>query len=108
MKNHQAGDDGMQEGALDDIRALGALVDESLVHLGTYIVGDSTLASAEDIETRINAMRDEVRARYIDRVRRGEGRPIPVLWLLDAIGHLEEIGDRVYGIVRRTEATKQL
>ena len=108
VKNHQAGDDGMQEGALDDIRALGVLVDESLVQLGAYIVGDSTFASAEDIETRINAMRDEVRARYIDRVQRGEGRPIPVLWLLDAIGHLEEIGDRVYGIVRRTEATKQL
>ncbi len=108
VKNHEAGDEGMLEGALDDIRALGSLVDESLVQLGAYIVGDSNLASAENIETRINAMRDEVRARYIDRVHRGEDRPIPVLWLLDAIGHLEEIGDRAYGIVRRTEATKLL
>ena len=108
VKNHEVGDEGMLEGALDDIRALGALVDESLVQLGAYIVGDSDLASAEDIETRINTMRDEVRARYIDRVHRGEVRPIPVLWLLDAIRHLEEIGDRAYGIVRRTEATKLL
>ncbi len=78
------------------------------MQLGAYIVGDSNLVSAEDIETRINAMHDEVRARYIDRMHRGEDQPIPVLWLLDAIGHLEEIGDRAYGIMRRTEATKLL
>lgn len=108
IMNHKAGDQGMGDAALEDIRQLGALVLESLVQLQAYISGDSNAAAAAAIEAQINDKRDELRVRYVARIESGDVRPVPVLWLLNAVAHLEEIGDRAYGIVKRTEATRRL
>ncbi len=106
VRNHQAGDDGLDAAALADIAELGELVDASLDNLSRYLVGQSKFEQAEAIERRIDEARGEMRSRYLERMRNTDMAPIPGMWLLDLLSHLEEIGDRAFGIIRRMEATR--
>jgi phosphate:Na+ symporter len=108
IRNHDAKDEGLDDQAIEDITELGALVGEALNQLSKYLAGEGTIAQALEIEERIDAMRDRLRARHLERISEGNTELVQGLWLLDALHHLEEIGDRAYGIVRRIEETKQL
>jgi phosphate:Na+ symporter len=108
VRNHQAGDDGLGADALADVAELGELVDKSLDNLSRYLVGQSKFEQAESIERRIDAARGEMRSRYLERMHNTDMDPIPGMWLLDLLSHLEEIGDRAFGIIRRMEATREM
>ncbi|MEE9383676.1 MAG: Na/Pi cotransporter family protein [Nannocystaceae bacterium] len=108
VRNHDSESDRLDARALDDIGTLGKLVDEALDQLGRYLADESNRAEAEAIEIKINAARDQIRERHIERMRGAEDSVISGLRLLDTVNHLEEIGDRCWGIVRRIEATRRM
>jgi phosphate:Na+ symporter len=91
-----------------DLEALGELVDNALENVGQYLVGDSDPEAAELIESRIDESRRAMRARHIDRMRESADFIDTELAFLDAITHLEEIGDRAVGIVRLAEKTRRM
>ncbi len=93
---------------VEDLKALGDIVDQSLENVGNYMVGRSTAEAAEIIETRIDDMRRAMRTRHIQRMRDSCELLDTELAFLDAITHLEEIGDRAAGIVRLAEKTRRL
>ena len=106
IRNHESTSERLDASSLEDIARLGALVDRSLEILGRTLVGQDGLRDAEDIEREINACRDEIRAAHIDRMRDGRDAVVPGLRMLDVVAHLEEIGDRTYGIARQAAATE--
>lgn len=107
MRNHES-QERIDAHAMEDIRSLGELVGEALEQLGAYLAGESDRAAAEALEKQIDAARDRIRERHIDRMRHSEESVVGGLLLLDTVNHLEEIGDRCYGIVRRIEATDRM
>ncbi|PIE17124.1 MAG: Na/Pi cotransporter [Proteobacteria bacterium] len=108
VRNHGAGGDQLAPEALAEIADLAELVDRSLANLGSYLVGESDLNAAEEIERAIDRARGELRERYVAGMRQTDVGVIPGLRLLDVISHLEAIGDRAFGIIRRAEATASL
>ena len=107
MRNHESSEriDGR---AMEDIQSLGKLVGLALEQLGRYLAGESDRSEAEALEKQIDEARDRIRERHIDRMRHSEESVISGLLLIDTVNHLEEIGDRCYGIVRRIEATSKM
>ena len=93
---------------MNDLRELGELVDLSLENLGNYMVDRSDAEAAEVIETRIDDVRRSLRSRHVQRMRDSAERLETELAFLDAITHLEEIGDRAVGIVRLAENTRRM
>jgi phosphate:Na+ symporter len=93
---------------VEELRALGELVDQSLQSLGNYLVDRSTPEAAELLETRIDDMRRSLRSRHVQRIHDSTERLETGLAFLDAITHLEEIGDRAVGIVRLAEDTRRM
>jgi phosphate:Na+ symporter len=93
---------------MNGLRSLGELVDQSLENVGTYMVGGSTAQAAEVIESRIDDLRRSLRTRHVQRMRDSADRLETELAFLDAITHLEEIGDRAVGIVRLAELTRRM
>jgi phosphate:Na+ symporter len=93
---------------MNGLRSLGELVDQSLENVGTYMVGGSTAEAAEIIESRIDDLRRSLRTRHVQRMRDSADRLETELAFLDAITHLEEIGDRAVGIVRLAELTRRM
>ncbi len=93
---------------VEDIRELGALVDESLANVGHYLTGQSTPAHAEEVEQKIDETRRRLRARHIEQMKGSPEALQRQLAFLDAITHMEEIGDRAAGIVRHAEMMRRL
>ena len=91
-----------------DLATLGELVDQSLKNVGEYLVGRSDSESAEALEARIDEARRIMRGRHIERMRESADHVDTELAFLDAITHLEEIGDRTVGIVRLAEKTRRM
>lgn len=108
IRHHDSTDERIDPRAVAELRELGLIVRRSLDHLGRYLAGGGSLAEASAIEDEINEARDRLRAQHVERMREGSAKILPGLWFLDALQHLEEIGDRSYGIVRRSETTKQM
>jgi phosphate:Na+ symporter len=98
----------LNEEDVKDILELGALVDQSLENVGRYLTGQSTPATAEQIEARIDETRRLLRARHIDQMKGSPEALQRQLAFLDAITHMEEIGDRAAGIVRHAEMMRAL
>ena len=90
-----------------ELAALGELVNQSLENLGKYLAGESTYEAGKEIEQRIDAMRRSLRARHIEQLQEDRGHIGAELAFLDTITHLEEIGDRVFGIIRLAEDTRK-
>lgn len=92
---------------LTEIESLAGLVDTAMENLGRYLAGDVRVASlAEDLEQEVDQTRRRLRASQIQRMMQTtEGMPASLAYL-DVITHLEEIADRVVGIVRRGEKTR--
>jgi phosphate:Na+ symporter len=93
---------------MNGLQKLAELVDQSLENVGDYMVGRTTAAAAETIENRIDEMRRGLRTRHVQRMRDSGERIETELAFLDAITHLEEIGDRAVGIVRLAEQTRRM
>ena len=91
-----------------DLEELGTLVDQALENVGYYLVGRSDAEQAEALERRIDESRRAMRGRHIDRMRESADYIDTELAFLDAITHLEEIGDRAVGIVRLAEKTRRM
>lgn len=106
VRNHQSTEDNLDPSALRDIKELGELVERALVQLGRYLAGEGSPQECEAIENEIDATRDRLRSGHMQRMQGGEERLVAGLWALDALAHLEEIGDRCWGIVKRAEETK--
>lgn len=94
-------------GDLDELRSLGDLVDEALANLGRYLAGDlAAVEVAEEIEQRVDLRRRHLRTSHVERLKQTTEWVHESLAFLDAITHLEEVADRVVGIVRRSELTR--
>jgi len=93
------------EGDRAELEVMGRRVDTALAGLGRYLAGEGSPVKAEMVERKIDKKRRKLRARHIQRMTKGAD-DIPVqLAFLDLITHMEEIGDRAVGIVRRAEAS---
>jgi phosphate:Na+ symporter len=91
-----------------DLGELGSLVDQSLENVGKYLAGTAPPSAAEEIEQRIDQTRRSLRARHIEQMQTSPEEVQRQLAFLDAITHLEEIGDRAAGIVRHAEMMRRL
>ncbi len=91
-----------------DLATLGELVDQALENVGQYLVGRSNLEATEELESRIDETRRTLRSRHVERMRESADFVDTELAFLDAITHLEEIGDRAAGIVRLAESTRRM
>jgi Na+/phosphate symporter len=84
-------------------------VTESLENLKSYLTSGGAIQHAEEIEDRIDALRGELRAQEIDRLKEGDREQVRTsLALLDVFTEMEGIGDRAVSIVRRSEVTAKL
>lgn len=92
-----------------DLQRLGTLVDDALANLGRYLAGQGgeTARLSEELEGRVDATRRELRTRHIELVKQTTEGVDGLVTFLDAIAHLEEVADRVVGIIRRSEATRR-
>lgn len=108
MRNHESKRGKMDETAIADIIELAQLVEKALVNLKEYLLGNIDVALATELEGQIDEKRDKLRKSHIKRIRKMKEEVVPGLTFLDALHHLEEIGDRAYGIIMRAEETKQL
>jgi len=107
QRNHDSGNVFPSQ-YVEELRGLGALVDESLENLGRYLAGDeSCAAKSEDIERRVDLLRRQLRANHLERMKETTDGFQRELSFLDAITHLEEVADRVVGIIRRQELTRR-
>lgn len=99
---------GFQEEDVESLLGLQQLVDQSLENLGRYLAGDTQAAAvAEEIEQQVDRKRRVLRRQQIERMKESTEGVQAKLAFLDTITHLEEIADRVVGIVRRVEQTRQ-
>lgn len=89
----------------DELSRIGSLVDQALEQLGKYLAGDANVAASEALEQRIDETRRSMRSSRIQRLQEGRNDVTVDLAFLDTISHLEEIGDRATGIIRRSEET---
>jgi phosphate uptake regulator len=55
----------------------------------------------EEIEDRIDSTRRKLRGKYVQKMEQEGAQRAQCLAVLDTITHLEEIGDRAVGIIRR-------
>lgn len=94
------------EQAIKDIRRLYDHVNRSLEHVGAYLTNAGSAEVAEDIEESIDNTRRKLRNKYVQLMEREGGDRAQCLAFLDTITHLEEIGDRAVGIIRRAEETR--
>lgn len=92
---------------LEKLNAYAELVGRSIAYAGVYMKGEGNVQDAELLESEIDAQRAVLRAETIERIQDGSGLR-EGLAFLDALTHLEEIGDRAVGIIRRAEATATL
>jgi phosphate:Na+ symporter len=92
------------------LRELGEVVDAALENLGGYLSNEDAdhYGKAVALEERIDQVRRDLRAAEIQQLKEGTKTIETGVGVLDALTHLEEIGDRVLGIVRTTEATRRL
>jgi phosphate:Na+ symporter len=92
---------------IEELAALGSLVNDALANLGHYLCGQSSAADGEAIEVQIDQLRRTLRARHIDRLQQSAAAVTSELGFLDTITHLEEIGDRACGIIRLAEENRK-
>ncbi|GMV42687.1 MAG: hypothetical protein AMXMBFR64_44030 [Myxococcales bacterium] len=90
-----------------ELVALGALVDRALANLGVYLAEGSPAKRAEEIEHEIDDSRRDLRAKHIEDMSSFHEDLKTGLAFLDMITHMEEIGDRVTGIVRLSESARR-
>lgn len=105
-RNHEAGRH-FSTTTIEDLVALGVLVDRALENLGAYLTESSTPKRAEEIEHEIDRSRRHLRTRHIENMTTMQEDLQTGLAFLDMITHMEEIGDRVTGIVRLAEAAQR-
>ncbi len=108
IRNHKSIEGRIDERGIADIIELGTRVDDALAHLGQYLAGDGSKARAQDLEDIIDATRDRLRNGYLDRMRNNDMGVVQGLWLHDALHHLEEIGDRAFGIICKAEDVQNM
>jgi phosphate:Na+ symporter len=90
-----------------ELAALGGLVSQALKNLGEYLAGKATFSEGQEIELQIDTMRRSLRARHVRHLQESRDSVEPELAFLDIITHLEEIGDRAFGVIRFAEETKR-
>ncbi len=105
----RAKDSALSEAERSRVARMGEAVTEALTNLRGYLGSGGTAQHAEEIEDRIDALRRELRAQEIERLREGNYEKVRTsLALLDVLTEMEGIGDRAVSIVRRTEVTATL
>lgn len=88
-----------------DLADLARLVEAALANLDRYLARESP-GDVEELEREIDSRRRALRARHLERMEAGGASAPMEVAFLDAIGHLEEIGDRVAGIIRYGQEMK--
>jgi len=105
----RAKDSALSEAERSRVARMGEAVTEARTNLRGYLGSGGTAQHAEEIEDRIDALRRELRAQEIERLREGNYEKVRTsLALLDVLTEMEGIGDRAVSIVRRTEVTATL
>ena len=102
---HAAGTPFTEE-SINDIRGLYEHVARSLEHVGAYLTGAGSAEVAEETEDLIDRTRRKLRNKYVQAMEQEGSNRAQCLAFLDTITHLEEIGDRAVGIIRRAEETR--
>ena len=89
---------GLDARAMQDLSHLRPLIEAALENARAHLAGDGSLQEARRLEGEIDQARDRIRLEYVESLQRGERETVSELQFLDALHHLEEIGDRCYGI----------
>ncbi len=89
---------GLDAESLANLVALRELVAAALANTRRYFDNEGSLEEARRIESEIEEARDRFRVRYVESIQKNEHDSIPDLWFLDALNHVEEIGERCYAI----------
>lgn len=98
--------DRLSPDTLDELRGMSEVVGASISNVMDYLHGEGTMALADELEAKVNSMRDKLRERHLGSILDGAGNVISQLIFLDAVHALEEIGDRCHALVDRSEKTK--
>lgn len=99
-RNGRLGDRGAPSKELAELDNLTHLTDMALANLAAHYTDKLELSAARELERKVNSARDKLRARFVSEMESDETEVVGGLILLDAIRCVEEIADRVWGIVR--------
>ena len=88
----------LHERARENLRSLQPLVEAALANTRRYCEENGSLEEARELEFQLDDARDRIRLDYVEALQHDAGEPISDLWFLDALNHMEEIGDCCYGI----------
>jgi phosphate:Na+ symporter len=94
----KADDRDLEERSLQNLRSLQPLVEAALANARAYFEDKGSLDEARKLEAELDEARDRIRLDYVEAIQNNAGEPISDLWFLDALNHVEEIGDACYGV----------
>jgi phosphate:Na+ symporter len=94
----QTADRDLEERSLQNLLSLQPLVESALANTRRYFENEGSLEEARKLEAELDEARDRIRLDYIEAIHKNAGEPISDLWFLDALNHVEEIGDACYGV----------
>ncbi len=88
----------LDERSLNSLRSLQPLVEAALANTRRYFEDHGSMEEARRLEAELDDARDRIRLDYVEAIHSDAGEPISDLWFLDALNHVEEIGDACYGV----------
>jgi len=88
----------LAERSLENLRTLQPVIEAALANTRRYFEGGGSLEEARRLEGELDEARDRIRLDFVEAIQKNDGEPISDLWFLDALNHVEEIGDACYGI----------
>ncbi len=88
----------LEERSLQNLLSLQPLVEAALANTRRYFNDEGSLEDARKLEAELDEARDRIRLDYVEAIHHNAGEPITDLWFLDALNHVEEIGDACYGV----------
>jgi len=94
----QANNRELGEHSLHSLRSLQPLVEAALANTRRYFEDKGSLEEARRLEAELDEARDRIRLGYVEAIHSNAGEPISDLLFLDALNHVEEIGDACFGV----------
>lgn len=94
----RAEDRQLDERNLENLKSIQPLVEAALANTRRYFEDQGSLEEARKLEADLDEARDRIRLDYVEAIQNNAGEPISDLWFLDALNHVEEIGDACYGV----------
>ena len=96
-------------GALEELKAFYALVDDMFDHVIEAVekVDHLSAKRALDLEHKINAREDELQRKHQKRLEAGDCDVISGVVFLDMVANLEKVGDHLTNVAQAFEASRE-